>query len=705
MNSCNFSSSKITSSFNTHHSAFGAFSSFILGKFGQGGGFILNDVKSPNGNIYIGYKNSQDGMRVMPFCNLESYDFGQQFGFENKDDGQWVKQVKIINEDEITRELSIASDSWNCGNFTFKIYTPLDIVPDIEVCNKEEFKKYCAPSILIDITMDNTNEDNEALVFFGMDSMGRLIGDHSNEMNGGAMARTYGFAAYKNESIEDIGFNSLRFISKNAKANYRLGNEVILSAKVKPGEKKTLTIALATYQDGYVTSGLNYKFAYTEYFRSLEEVLLFTLNNQEYIRKTCEKRDSELAKAQLNTWRQMLLSQAVHSYYASSELLIGEDKAPLWVVNEGQYRMMNTLDLTVDHLFFELSYHPWTIKNTMDFFKDNYSYKMDIKTQNGQLKQGGISFAHDCGVANMFSKLGTSAYEFVYEDGCFSYMTMEELLNWSICSSIYGVGQKDKNWLLKQKETLIECYNSIVLRDSNSDGVMDSDCVGCGSAYEITTYDSIDKSLSHAGNNLYMAVKTFGAILCLKQVFELIDEKDYANKCEAFASRTASTVCSNYNETLGYIPSMFDGQMDSQIIPAIEGLIYPWIIGDTDAVEVTGRFGDLIQRLKQHFNTIMVPGACIEKNSLGWRLSSSSVNTWMSKIYLSQFISETILGFENNSALADKAHAIWQFEGCGELCAVDQVNCENGTAIGSRLYPRLVTSILWQCYGKKDKAH
>lgn len=33
--------------------------------------------------------------------------------------------------------------------------------------------------------------------------------------------------------------------------------------------------------------------------------------------------------------------------------------------------MMNTFDLTVDHLFFELAWHPWTVRNTLDLFADS----------------------------------------------------------------------------------------------------------------------------------------------------------------------------------------------------------------------------------------------------------------------------------------------------------------------------------------------
>ncbi len=36
----------------------------------------------------------------------------------------------------------------------------------------------------------------------------------------------------------------------------------------------------------------------------------------------------------------------------------GRGREPFWVVNEGEYRMMNTLDLTIDQSFFELTNEP-----------------------------------------------------------------------------------------------------------------------------------------------------------------------------------------------------------------------------------------------------------------------------------------------------------------------------------------------------------
>jgi hypothetical protein len=95
-------------SFYAHHSAFGAFSSFMVGKTGMGGGFVLSDVRPPQDNILIGYK--QDGnIKLLPFLKLPDSSAEQEFTGEaagRKRD----KEVSLFTEDEISREMGWASD-------------------------------------------------------------------------------------------------------------------------------------------------------------------------------------------------------------------------------------------------------------------------------------------------------------------------------------------------------------------------------------------------------------------------------------------------------------------------------------------------------------------------------------------------------------------------------------------------------------------
>jgi hypothetical protein len=142
-------------------------------------------------------------------------------------------------------------------------------------------------------------------------------------------------------------------------------------------------------------------------------------------------RDIEFKESGLNEHRQFLLAHATHSYHAISQFMKKEDGSPLWVLNEGEYIMMNTFHLTVDHVFYEMKLHPWTITNSLDLFVERYGYH----------DQGGLAFTHDMGVANGLSPKGYSSYELLNLGGCFGYMTHEELLKFgkylSTCRILY----------------------------------------------------------------------------------------------------------------------------------------------------------------------------------------------------------------------------------------------------------------------------
>lgn len=145
----------------------------------------------------------------------------------------------------------------------------------------------------------------------------------------------------------------------------------------------------------------------------------------------------------------------------------------------------------------------------------------------------------------------------------------------------------------------------------------------------------------------------------------------------------------------GYIPAVFEGGNDSKIIPAIEGLIFPYMVGLKEALDPEGRFGTYIRTLKTHLHTILKPGICLFEDG-GWKLSSTSNNSWLSKIYLSQFIARTILGlpWDEQGQNADAAHVAWlTHPELSYWCWSDQIIA--GKISASRYYPRGVTAILW----------
>ena len=99
--------------------------------------------------------------------------------------------------------------------------------------------------------------------------------------------------------------------------------------------------------------------------------------------------------------------------------------------------------------------------------------------------------------------------------------------------------------------------------------------------------------------------------------------------------------------------------------------------------------------MKTHFSSVVKPGICLFADG-GWKLSSTSDNSWLSKIYLCEFVARRILGFDGETYTreADRAHAAWLTRPeCSYWCWSDQIVA--GIVMASKYYPRGVTSVLW----------
>jgi xylan 1,4-beta-xylosidase len=717
--------------FYAHHSPFGAFASFTLGRYGRKGGFGLELSGPAAQDVYVAVVRPGEPARALPFfadaraTEADAYTGGAEAGDAEPAPGGW----RDYAPGEIVRALGWASDRWTAGDLTFTLYTPFGKVPDLLTLGDHEIRRHVCPAILAEITLDNTASAAEAYAFFGVgggDAL-RPLSDGGNGLTGIARGGEWGFAVVPDggEAREVLTWPLLgdlaRVFPDGPPPVNRLANRGGLLLRVAAGERRTYRLVLGFYRGGVVTSGIATSYLYSRVFPDLEAVLGYAIENAGESVQRAERRDAELDAAPLNAERKFLLAHATHSYFGSTMLLHDERGVtppppfaassvhrPLWVVNEGEYRMLNTFDLTVDHAFFETRYHPWTLKNTLELFVARYSYRDEVQdaTDPGRPRfPGGISFTHDMGVANQFTPSGYSSYERPDLAGCFSYMTMEQLCNWCLCAALYGLptllSEGDLFWLTTKRATLRACLDSLIHRDGPDrvrNGVMSLDAARCGTGQEITTYDSLDESLGQARANGYLAVKTWASYLALSRCFDALGDDSAAAEAEEQAARVAASVVRHFDADAEIFPAVFEEGNPghgSRILPAIEGLAYPHLWKDDEAVSPFGPYGELVGNLRRHLKTVLVPGVCVDATSGGFKLSSSSVNTWMSKIFLSQFVAEQVLGFPL-AASYDSAHARWQRDGdCRDHAFTDQVSAPDGKDLGSRYYPRGVTAVLW----------
>ena len=430
-----------------------------------------------------------------------------------------------------------------------------------------------------------------------------------------------------------------------------------------------------------------------------------------------------------------MIAHSTHSYYGSTQLL-EVDKQPFWVVNEGEYCMMNTLDLSVDHVFWELDHNPWLVKNLLDNFVKLYSYTDEVKVYKGDVtmaehaaqidpsqppppadeaqlnrpydtKPGGLSFCHDMGAHNNFSPKGRSSYELANLTGCFSYMTVEQLCNWTLTAGCYVAKTRDNDWL-KSSKAVVDAILTSMINRSGDVGFAQYDSTRCAGGQEITTYDSLDHSLAQTRNNIYIAVKSWATYKALALLFRELGDAASKKKCEDLAEKVASVV--NEQAVDGVLPAIFEKSnpgYHSRILPAVEGCVYPLYFVNTgfarttqEEVFATAAEKRMFEVLKEHTRNLLLDP---ERRNLfadgGIKLSSTSNNSWMSKISIFMHVTRKVFHLDEDAKVAevlrnaDAAHVKWQTEGSSYWACCDQIVSGEGKA--SRYYPRIITSALW----------
>ena len=688
----------MSTNYHTQHSPFGAFASFTIGLHDAPGGFGIALGGPAAQNIYAGYRTDGGVWNVLPFFDRTrslADAFTTDSTVESNSDEK--PAYRKILPAEFSRKLGWASDIWTSENFTFSIFSPFQKI----AAESDLDAAITAPVLAVSLEFDNTDGTSDVELIFGMNEPTQPQRPLDGLL-GFATGRTYGYATTPGMHRRMVqGHTVLSPSPAAADGCHRIGAESAIIVTVPAGEKATLPLALGFFQDGVITTGLDCRYFYTRHFSSLEQVLEHGLEHHEKLLATAQERDFDLSSSRLSADQQWLIAQATHSYFGSSQLLENEGQ-PLWNVNEGEYRMINTFDLTVDHLFFELTWHPWAVRNALDLFVSRYSYYDTVHSPDGKTGSGGLSFVHDMGVANQFSPAELSSYECVGLDGCFSYMTMEQLVNWVLCAVCYAEKTEDQSWMELHSKTLLACKESLENRDdpdpAQRNGILKWDSDRCGHGSEITTYDSLDVSLGQARNNLYLAVKTWAAWLLLERAFAMLGRTSESSESADTADLLAKTLSSYFEEDSGFFPAVFENGNRSRILPAVEGLAFPLFLGMNDVLARNGRFGKLLDQLETHLSNALQPGVCIDPVSGGWKLSSTSRNTWMSKIALAQFVTRELFpkSISKIAAESDRIHAHWQqTPGCGAMAMCDQILSDSGVAIGSKYYPRIASACLW----------
>ncbi|MFE3042938.1 glycoside hydrolase family 52 protein [Kitasatospora indigofera] len=688
---------------NVQHSPMGAHASFTLGHPGPHGGLGLG-LSGPAGqNVYIAVEDAPGAgtYSALPFFAADQDDdpLARFQGGEGARPTAATALLTPLPADRIRRTFDAVTDRWTAGPLDFAVHSPLGDLPEPPRAAPgaaphgtpgpvdEALRRAVLPAVLAELTIDNsagTAPLRAVVGYAGTDpysGMRHLDGPGLTGIGEGVRTAIVTDAP---DARTAIGFD-IPFILGDRQgqgAGFGLGQTGLLVLDVPAGEIRTHRLAFCFHTAEQVTAPERCRYLYNRFYPDLESVAATALAGYDSLLAGWRRAADDLGAASLGEDRAFMLALAVRSYYGSTELLEDAEGRPVWIVNEGEYRMMNTLDLTVDHSFFEVRQHPWTLRDVLDRQLADYSYT----------DRFGLSFTHDMGVANVWSPHGTSSYEKPGLSDCFSYMTGEQLLNWVLAAAVYA-GTGDAAWCAARADALRACLDSMLARDPGAAGVQteDSDLVGRGA--EITTYDSLDTSLGQARSSTYMAVKGWAAYRWLERTLRGFGDTAAAEEAGFRAGRAVKTLLAAVGPD-GTLPALLDEPDGARIIPVVEGLALARLTG-TDVHSEP----QLVAVLRDHLHGVLDSGRCRFPDG-GWKLSETSDNSWLSKIYLCQFVARDLLGLPDDEAMAaaDRAHAEWLRHPTESRWSwSDQMIA--GVAAGSRYYPRGVTAVTWLLEG------
>lgn len=689
-----------TEFFMTHHAPMGAWSSLTFGLPGGGVGVDIEGlVVQPSGSLIVACSHGPGQTIALPFFSLDaSKDYEGQLarGVLTVTNGDW----KLVSPGKMTRMLTPATDEFAGEGIRLRITSPRAPINPNESVNGFEFSSL--PALLVEVEIDNTGHDTVATGFIGLAYQGagriRPIDWSDTGLVGIAYQDAWALAALPASDVFTIRSGAVASaVEAGCGTIHPGGNQGGIGFRVAPHSKKKLTAVFAFYRVGHdVAQGVKSSYAYTAKLASVEQVAHEALNAADRLRALAERFNERVAPSGSDSRVVEMLAQASQGYYANTSLIRDGNGALHWSVCEGQFAWRNTLDLAADHLPFELTAHPWVTGNVIDGFIDSYSYRDKVRFEGETSAEhpGGISFTHDQGNYTAYSPPGTSGYEQPNREGVYSAMTTEELLNGIYCAAAFALKGESPDWRHRRLPVAREMVFSMENREhfdpARRDGILRAQSDRVGTGKEITTYDALDNTLQNSRGNVYIVVKTWCAALMLESWFKAEGDDENAKRCAALAMRTANSLSKSYNPQKAAFPANLLESSDALVMAALDPLAVPLFCG---MGEQLNRYPELLAQLRSHSKTCLKSGNCSDATTGGLKLTSTSVNTWPSKVALTLAVAGWL---EHQSPKDVSPNAFnqlskWMQQSANRLTVSDQINASTGMPIGGSYYPRLVT--------------
>jgi hypothetical protein len=662
---------------NVDHAPMGACSTITYGYKGEPCGVGTSTGVYPywdswSGGVLIALSGSS-GMQSLPFITNVS------------------TGVRYFPDANIQRTLTPGTDEFTIAGagLAYTHYSPAWSMPDLNSATLIEKKRFFLPATWMVFTIQNTNNTPEDFYF------GLPVPVTQKTFANGAYQ---GFALGEAALAVQTGSCDLLTGARLTSVFSGITQGFAFHLAVPPSQTRSLMVAIAYYRSAVVDARTGSSYYYTTLYPSIDSVIDAAFAGFGDAQMRCQQLATAMSNAGLNPYRQFLASHALHAYMADTACLIDPKGGVHWWEMEGFFNYINTFDLTVDHAFYDAYMHPWALRNVLDAYSGalpgtGYSYSAPLNNPSGiQVSSSGFSFYHDMG---LWPTSGTGpAYS--------STMGDEELQSWILSAGVYWSQTADHTWVSNNVTLLQTCLNSMLLRDNTNSTARDGVTKNVN-AGEITTWDSLDSSLQKPAYSGRLAVRNWACYVALNAMFGQVGNVADAATCENMAGVAAQTIVNRWNTyhgIIGYIPALLDGSNTAGIVSMVEGLVYPAVMGLTNAIDRTGGpYATMLQALSNHISAVLVPGKCLDATCGAWLSTSATPTiTWQSKNFICQYVAEVVLGITNNNVngTVDQIHASLQIQDAPLQGFSDALY---GTGIfhysGGVHYPRGITTALW----------
>lgn len=323
--------------------------------------------------------------------------------------------------------------------------------------------------------------------------------------------------------FKDTGGRDSRLALSTANKNYQVYyndkgfNGLTREYLLLPGEELIDTLVFAAYHKSGIIRDLkvnqDLKFHYTKYWKNIEEVLSYSLENAHKNLSVSRKFELILAESSATPEEKWIAALSFHNDLACSFLLMDELERPRFYLVEGRFQHLSTIDVAHETEVMAL-FAPWRLKLQLEQWT-KYLALMEVRVPpNPELNKDAYLEGYSASEFGPFLYHDVGDLPFVDATSNYNYgphMAVEENSDFVLLLYFYWRLSGDDEFVRSMLGLTDVLLQSMMNRDSNQNGIADK-------GHGWTTYD-VNQVLKTAPENTYLGVKQACAYITASEMF------------------------------------------------------------------------------------------------------------------------------------------------------------------------------------------